>query len=294
MQGTGVAVVTPFTEEGTIAEALLRKLVRWVEKRGVDFLVPCGSSGEAPLLCARDRLRVVEIVANEATIPVLAGTGYSRLSNVESQIDAMAELDIDGALVLTPYFYNPDQSSIVSYFREVADASPLPIYLYNVPIYTGIDLDPEVVQTLSEHERIEGIKDSNGNPSKIQRERELVNDDFDLFVGGGDVYALGLTAGADGGISGLTNVVPEVMTAIFELVRDGNEREAVLLNRSLLDLNDEVLGRFGIAGVKTALETRGIETGWPLRPHDRIDEESKAEIRSLVTRAVSDVRNQPR
>ncbi|ODR82968.1 dihydrodipicolinate synthase family protein [Haladaptatus sp. W1] len=286
MHGTGVPLLTPFDEEGALQEDDLRELVAWVEERGVDFIVPCGSNSEAELMSVEERARVVEIVAEEADVPVLAGTGHPGFRETLRQTTLAAEAGADAALVVTPFYYGHDEDTMVEYYRSVADESPLPVYLYSVPAYTNVFLSPESVGELAGHENIAGIKDSSGNLTRLQRERARTeDDDFDLLVGSGSVYAAGLDAGADGGVLALANVAPERASEIYRLHRGGHDGQARGLNASLVELNRAVTSEHGVPGAKTAMRERGAPAGEPRRPHRPASEEVRAEVVELVRAA---------
>jgi 4-hydroxy-tetrahydrodipicolinate synthase/4-hydroxy-2-oxoglutarate aldolase len=283
MDGTGVPLLTPFGADGDLDAEALRELVEWVESGGVDFIVPCGSNSEAELMGVEERARVVEIVADAADVPVLAGTGHPGLRETLRQTDLAAEAGADAALVVTPFYYHHDDDALETYFREVADESPIPVYLYSVPAYTDVKLSPEVVGRLASHENVAGMKDSSGDVETLQRERRLTRDaDFDLFVGSGSVYAHALATGADGGILGLANVAPERASEIYRLHQVGKDEEARQLNATLVELNRAVTSKYGVPGAKAALKERGVSAGHPRKPHQAVSDEVREEIVGLV------------
>jgi 4-hydroxy-tetrahydrodipicolinate synthase/4-hydroxy-2-oxoglutarate aldolase len=283
MNGTGVPLLTPFDEDGEIDVASLRELVDWVEEGGVDFIVPCGSNSEAELMSVEERARVVEIVAEAADVPVMAGTGHPGLAETLRQTDLAAEAGADGALVVTPFYYGHDDEALEAYYREVADESPIPVYLYSVPVYTDVKPDPEVVGRLAGHDNVAGMKDSSGDIETFQRERRLTEDEaFDLLVGSGGVYAHALASGADGGILGLANVAPERASEIFDLHRMGKDEEAHQLNAELVELNRAVTSKYGVPGAKVAMRERGVPAGHARKPYRPVGDKIREEIAGLV------------
>jgi len=283
LTGVGPPLATPFDEDGALDEAALRELVAWLDPH-VHFLVPCGSSGEAAKTAPQERARVVEVVADAADVPVLAGTGTPGLVPTLDATKRAAEAGADAALVVTPYYYDHDQGTLAGYYRRVADASPVPVYLYSVPAYTGTRLDPETVGDLADHPNVAGMKDSSGDLSAFQRIRDRTPADFDLLVGSGGVLAPALDAGGDGGVLGLANVVPEV-AAVYERHVDGDHEAARELNRALVELNHAVTARYGVAGAKTAMRHRGAPAGLPRAPHRELADDERAELRRLVEEA---------
>ena len=195
----------------------------------------------------------------------------------------MAEAGADGALVVTPFYYGHDDEALEAYYREVADESDLPIYLYSVPVYTDVKLSSEVVGRLASHDNVAGMKDSSGDVETFQRERRLTEDEaFDLFVGSGSVYAHALASGGDGGILGLANVAPERASEILDLHRMGNDAEARQLNAELVELNRAVTSKYGVPGAKAAMRERGVPAGYARKPHQEVGDEVREEIAELV------------
>ena len=150
MEGTGVPLVTPFDEKGDIDESKLAELVGWVEERGVDFIVPCGSNSEAELMTAEERARVVEIVVESASVPVLAGTGHPGLRESTIQTELAASVGADAALIVTPFYFSHSQEDMAIYYKKLAELVSIPVYLYSVPKFTHVSLEPDTIVGLSE------------------------------------------------------------------------------------------------------------------------------------------------
>ncbi len=282
VNGVGVPLVTPFDEDGDVDETALRELVAWVETRGVDFLVPCGSNSEVELLTADERARVVELVAAETDLPVLAGTGSPGRRETLLATEDAADAGADAALVVTPFYYDHSQAALEEYYREVADAAPLPIYLYSVPAYTGVALEPETVGRLASHPNVAGMKDSSGDvASFIQTKRATADADFELMVGSGSVFAQALDVGAAGGVLALANVAPEAASDVYE-THATDPAAARERNAGLVGLNEAVTSEFGIPGLKWAMRERGAPAGRVRSPHQPPDEEAKAAIAALL------------
>ncbi|MCD2198800.1 dihydrodipicolinate synthase family protein [Halobacterium sp. KA-4] len=289
MNGLGVPLVTPFDGTGSVDHDALADLAAWVTDEGADFLVPCGSNSEAELLTAGERAAVVETVveAVPADVPVLAGTGSPGLRETLDATVRAADAGADGALVVTPFYYDHDQADFAAYYREVAEQSPLPVYLYSVPAYTDVRLDPRTVESLATHPNIAGMKDSAGDLAAFQRTREYTADaDFELFVGSGGVFAAALDAGADGGILAVSNVVPERADEIAELHTAGKDEAARDVNRRILDLDHAVTAEYGVPGLKAAMRSRDRPAGIVRSPHRPVDDDAAAELAALVDEAL--------
>ena len=289
MHGTGVPVVTPFAADDSVDHERLASLVTWLEAEGVDFLVPCGSTGEAPLLSTAERRAVVETVVNAANVPVLAGTGLEGFEPTVAATRDAAAAGAGAALVVTPSYYGVDESDLVAYYDALADESPIPIYLYSVPQFTDVTLSPDAVATLAPHEGIAGIKDSAGNVDRIQETVARTTDEtFDVIVGSGSVYASALDVGATGGILAIANVLPDESVALARAHADGDGSSARTRQLELARYNRTIVGRYGIAGVKEALGMRGQPVGRPRRPLRRLDDAHRATVRELLTPYLDD------
>jgi len=283
MHGVGPPLVTPFEENGDVDHGRLRELVAWVENRGVDFLVPCGSNSEAELLTAAEREQVIETVVEKASVPVLAGTGSPGLRETRQATAAAAEAGADAALVVTPFYYDHDQETLAAYYREVAEEAPLPVYLYSVPAYTGVRLAPETVGELAAHPTVAGMKDSSGDIGEFVRTQRRVEGEFSLMIGSGSVLAQALDAGATGGVLALANVAPAQSKRIFETHREAGDAErARALNADLVDLNRAVTAEYGIPGLKWAMRERGAPAGHLRAPHREPDADAREHLASLV------------
>lgn len=286
MDGVGPPLVTPFAQDGSLDTAALRSLVDWVEDRGVDFLVPCGSNSEAPLMSPAERERVVGTVCDAASVPVLAGTGYAGYEQTRAATAHAATAGADAALVVTPYYYPHDQDALAEYYRDLADEVDVPVYLYSVPPYTGVRLDPETVSGLAGHPNVAGIKDSSGDLDAFQRvERMTVDAAFAPMVGAGGVLASALDVGATGGVLALANVAPDACAEVYDRHRAGDPDAARDRNRDLVELNRAVTARYGVPGLKAAMRDRGAPAGYARRPHRPVGTSVQHELAGLLADA---------
>ena len=286
MEGTGVPLVTPFDEKGDIDESKLAELVGWVEERGVDFIVPCGSNSEAELMTAEERARVVEIVGESASVPVLAGTGHPGLRESTIQTELAASVGADAALIVTPFYFSHSQEDMAIYYKKLAELVSIPVYLYSVPKFTHVSLEPDTIAELSDGENIKGMKDSSGNSDLFQQEIEVTKEkDFDMLVGAGGIYAQALEMGATGGVLALANIAPEKCSEIYQLYKKGDSVNAKILNEGLVKLNQGVTGTYGISGMKAAMEMRGAPAGFARSPHRGVGGAEKEGLQNLLDEA---------
>src|SRR5712691_8102584 len=183
--GCGTALVTPFARDFTVDEEALRRLIRRQIDRGIDFLVPCGTTGESPTLTRTEHLRVVEIAVEEAhgKVPVLGGAGGYNTTEVIELADELAAIGVDGILSVTPYYNKPTQEGLYQHYKAIAAAVSLPIILYSVQGRTGVNIEPATVGRLVEIENIAGIKEASGNIAQMSAILNAVPNHFLVLSG---------------------------------------------------------------------------------------------------------------
>src|SRR6266481_7536735 len=265
--GCGTALVTPFQPDFSLDEAALRKLVQRQTRGGVDFLVPCGTTGENPSLTRREHLRVVEITLQEAhgKIPVLAGAGGYNTQEVIELARELESLGADGLLSVTPYYNKPTQEGLFQHYRAIARSTRLPIVLYNVPGRCGANLEPPTVKRLAAIENIVGIKEASGNISQMSALANAVPDDF-AILSGDDAIALPLfTLGGRGVVSVASNEIPAEMAQLCQHGLRGEFAEARAIHRKFLPLMEINFAESNPIPVKAALSLMGLlEPVWRL------------------------------
>ena len=267
--GTFAAIATPFAG-GLVDEDALRRLAGHLISNGVDGLVACGTTGEAPTLSVEEWHLVVSVcreVANDR--PVIAGTGTNDTRTVIARCRLAAELGADAALVVTPYYNKPTQRGLQAHYHAVADEGGLPIVLYNVPSRTGVNLLPETVATLSHHPRIVAIKDAAGSMDQFSDLLRMTEPGF-AVLSGDDSLCLPLYAlGGHGVISTTATAAPRVMSLLFSAVRDGNLERARQLHFQLVPLFKALFAETNPGPLKFALSQLGFgsnELRLPLVP----------------------------
>jgi len=236
--GVGTALVTPFTKHGSLDEAAVRRLARRQIDAGVHFLSPCGTTGEAPTLTHREKLRVVEIVVEEAAgrVPVLAGAGgYDTREVIELARD-FERVGVNGLLSVTPYYNKPTQEGLYQHFRAIAAATTLPIVLYNVPGRTGVNLEAQTVVRLSAIPNIIGVKEASANVVQMCDIVASTPDDFLLLSGDDPLIVAVMGIGGRGIICVTSNQAPVECAQIVELCERGDFAAARKLYAWLLPL----------------------------------------------------------
>jgi 4-hydroxy-tetrahydrodipicolinate synthase len=258
--GCGTALVTPFTPSGALDEPALRRLVRRQLDAGVHFLVPGGTTGEAPTLTAAERRRLVEVVASEAggRVPILAGAGGYDTAGVVALAREMAAAGADGLLSVTPYYNKPSPDGLVAHYRAIADATPLPVLVYNVPARTGCNVDPATLARLAEIPGIAGVKEASGQMAQIVEICASVPDDF-LVLAGDDALTLAVMAvGGHGVISVASNEAPHAMVELVEAAERGDFAAARAIHRRWLPLMQVNFVEPNPVPVKAALAAMGL------------------------------------
>jgi len=265
--GCGTALVTPFQPDFSLDEAALRKLVQRQICGGVDFLVPCGTTGENPTLTRREHLRVVEITLQEAAgkMPVVAGAGGYNTQEVMDLARELESLGANGLLSVTPYYNKPTQEGLYQHYRAIARSTRLPIVLYNVPGRCGTNLEPSTVKRLAEIDNIVGLKEASGNISQMAALANAVPDDF-AVLSGDDAIALPLFAlGGRGVISVASNEIPAEIVRLCQHGLRGEFEEARAIHRKYLPLMEINFIESNPIPVKAALALMGLlEPVWRL------------------------------
>lgn len=236
--GVGTALITPFTADGSLDEAAVKRLARRQIDAGVHFLCPCGTTGEAPTLTHRDKLRVVELVLEEAgsAVPVLAGAGgYDTREVIELARD-LERVGATGLLSVVPYYNKPTQEGLYQHFKAIAEAVPLPVMLYNVPGRTGVNMAPETTLRLSELRNIVGIKEASANVVQMSEIIAGAAPDFLLLSGDDPLTVAVMAIGGRGVISVASNEAPAEMAQVVELCERGDFAAARTLHQWLLPL----------------------------------------------------------
>ena len=282
--GTGTALVTPFRIDGSLDEPALRRLVRRQIDAGIDFLVPCGTTGESPTLSHEEHLRVVEISVELAKgkIPVLAGAGGYNTGEVISLARELADLGAQGILSVTPYYNKPTQEGLFQHYRAIAEAVPLPILVYSVQGRTGVNIEPATVKRLAGIENIVGIKEASSNVSQMAAILSAVPEDF-IVLSGDDVITLPLISlGGRGVISVVSNEIPREMSQLTRLALLGNFSAAREIHRRYHPLMEINFVESNPIPVKAALGEMGLlDAVWrlPLVPPKT---ENRARIRAVL------------
>ena len=258
--GCGTALVTPFRRDGGVDEPALHALVNWQIESGIDLLIPCGTTGEASVLTESEWLRVVEVVVSTASgrIPVFAGCTHNATHEAVARAKKLSRIHgLSGILSANPYYNRPGQEGQYQHFRAIAEATDLPVLLYNIPPRTGANLEPATVLRLAEVPNIIGIKESSGNIAQITELLTTAPRNFKVFAGD-DVLALPILAlGGAGLISVASNVIPRQMTRMVRAALENDWVDARRINRQFYRLMQAHFWEPSPAPVKAVLQMIG-------------------------------------
>ena len=259
-RGSMPALVTPFAEDGSVDEKAFADLVEWQISEGSHGLVPVGTTGESPTLTHDEHKRVVEICVEVANgrVPVMAGAGSNNTAEAIDFVRHAEEVGADGVLVVTPYYNKPDQRGLTRHFTQVANASGLPLFIYNIPGRSIIDMTPQTMGALSRDcPTIAGVKDATGDVFRVSKQRATCGADF-IQLSGEDGSALGFNAhGGVGCISVTANVAPRLCAQFQDAWAEGDLAKAMELQDKLAPLHQHLFREPSPSGAKYCLSKLG-------------------------------------
>ncbi len=288
LRGCGTALVTPFKADGAVDEAAVRALVAWQVESKIDFLVPCGTTGETPTLSREEWLRVIEITINTAAgrVPIVAGATSNSTADAVEKAKAVAAIKgIDAILTASPYYNKPTQEGQYQHFKAIADAVDKPLVLYNVPGRTGANLEPATLARLARIPNIIAVKEASGNISQMADLLNAVPESF-LVLSGDDAVTLPLISlGGVGVISVVSNQIPREMSELTRAALANDWTTARKLQRKYLPLMQANFIESNPMPVKAILAMMGrIEENYRL-PMVRVKPESRAKLEKIAAEA---------
>jgi 4-hydroxy-tetrahydrodipicolinate synthase len=297
LRGCGTALVTPFQQDGSLDEMALRQLVRWQVDSGIDFLLPCGTTGETPTLSHNEWLRVIDVTieAAEGRVPIMAGATSNNTQDAVAKTREMStRRGVDAVLSATPYYNKPTQEGVYQHFRAVAEASQKPIVLYNIPGRTGTNIETPTLRRLAEIPNIVGVKEASGNISQIAEVCATVPEDFLVFSGDDAITLAVIGLGGVGIISVVSNEIPAEMTRLTQAALANKWDMARLIFRKYLPLMQANFMESNPGPAKAVLSMMGrMEEVYrlpivPMRPENRAKlEKVVAEVGLLQPHSVT-------
>jgi len=287
LRGCGTAIITPFKRDESIDEVAFRRFIEFQINGGVDFLVACGTTGESVTMSEAEQARVVELTIENAAgrVPVVAGAGGYNTREVIEKIHRYERLGADAILSVTPYYNKPTQEGLYQHYRVIAEATKLPIILYNVPGRTGCNMEPATVARLAQIENIVATKEASGNISQIAEIASLVDESFKIFAGDDSVVLPVAALGGVGVISVASNLLPRQVSDLCHASVEGRLDEARRLNRQLTPIFKVMFIESNPVPVKTALALTGmIEEVYRL-PMAPMSKANRAKLEQVLTEA---------
>jgi 4-hydroxy-2-oxoglutarate aldolase len=286
VSGIFPALTTPYHQDGSVALDHFKADLARYNKTGLAGYVVLGSTGESVLLSSAEADSLLA-AGKEAAAPgklLIAGTGAESTAETIARTKRAAALGYHAALVKTPYYYKPayNSESCLRHYRAVADASPIPILLYSVPIFTGVTLETPEIVALAQHPNIAGIKDSSGAIQRIVEVAAQAPKEFQILTGSAGVLYPALVSGAKGAILALASPLPEKCVELFELFQNGQHAAAQNLQQHLALASKVIVSEGGIAGVKHAMDLRAYHGGLPRLPLLPLADAKKAQIAQLL------------
>ena len=283
--GSGVAIITPFTEDGINFEEL-GKIIEDQIAGGTDAIVITGTTGESATMSDEEHRQAIKYAVEKVNkrIPVVAGAGSNETAYAVELAKHAEEVGADALLVVTPYYNKCTQNGLVAHYNMIADSVNIPLIVYNVPSRTGVNIKPETYLKLSKHPNIVAAKEANGDLTSVLRTRALCGDDLDIYSGNDDQIVPILSLGGLGVISVLANVAPKETHDICQLYFDGKVKESAKLQIEYTDLIDALFCEVNPIPVKTAMRLMGYNVGGLRMPLSEMEEANLTLLKSSMQR----------
>ena len=286
LKGIYPPLTTPFADDEVSYNMLDENIFKY-EKKMLSGYVLFGSNGESVFLTSQEKLQLIRNVRNQTNRTIIAGTGSDSIKDTIALTNEAAEAGANYALIITPSFFKSEMKhhTFLNYYLKIADSVMMPIIIYNVPKFTAVNVEVETVLELSSHPNIIGLKDSTENPSRISEIVSSTNREFKVIVGTASVLYSGLVSGAAGGILALANIAPDECLQIYNLIHEKNFEKALEIQNQMIPVNKMVTTKFGVAGLKAAMDLVGYFGGHPRLPLDPLNEAQLLELKLLLRSA---------
>lgn len=285
--GSGVALVTPMHQDGSINYETLAKMLDDQIENGTDAIFVCCTTGEAPTLEDPEHLECIRFTVEHVAgrVPVIAGTGSNNTDHAIMMTKEAQDMGADGVLLVTPYYNKTSQRGLIQHFTAIAQSTTLPCIVYNVPSRTGVNIAPETALALSKIPNMVGIKEASGNISQVAKIARLCKDDLYIYSGNDDQIVPVLSLGGKGVVSVLANVAPKAAHDICQLWFDGKHQESMELQLKYLDLCNDLFMDVNPIPVKQALNELGYQAGSCRLPLCDMTQEKQEALRSTMKAA---------
>ncbi|OFI06125.1 4-hydroxy-tetrahydrodipicolinate synthase [Clostridium acetireducens DSM 10703] len=261
-KGSGVAIVTPFNDNGVDFDKL-KELLEWHVQSGTDAIIICGTTGEASTMTEDERKKAIKFTVDviNKRIPVIAGTGSNDTAATINMSKWAESVGVDGLLIITPYYNKTTQKGLIAHYKAIANSVQTPIIIYNVPSRTGLNILPKTLKELCELDNIVAVKEASGNISQIAEVKALCGDKLDIYSGNDDQTVPILSVGGIGVISVLANIIPKEIHNMCEFYLNGKVKEAMNIQLNTLSLNNAVFIETNPIPIKTAMNLLNMNAG---------------------------------
>ena len=285
--GIVVPIITPLTAEENVDELSLRKCIKHLLKGGIHGIFVNSTTGEGLNLRDEQKRLALKVVVDEVNnkVPIYAGVSDTSLGRALDNLVEAVELGADVAVAHPPFYYPPNsQEELLTYYQTLAEQSPLPVMLYNIPSTTKAHIELDTVRTLMQQENIIGIKDSSVDYVFLLNLIELkkYRPDFYIFIGKSHMWTAGIMSGADGGLDGISNLIPDLCVQLYETIKDGRYEGAVELQRKINEIWRVYECRSFLGGIKTAMNMRGLCQPWTTKPILMASAEEQQRIANIL------------
>jgi 4-hydroxy-2-oxoglutarate aldolase len=286
LKGIYPPLTTPFVDDEVSFDKLIENLLNYGTKMLAGYVL-FGSNGERAFLTREEKLQLVNITREHTDRIIIAGTGLDSIKETISLTNEVAEKGASYALIITPSFFKTEMKHKVflNYYTRVADSVMIPVIIYNVPKFTNVNIDTETIIELSNHPNIIAVKESSENSSRISEISSNVNSNFKVIVGTASMLYSGLLSGAIGGILALANIAPDQCIQIFNLIRENNLEKALEIQNKMIPVNRAVTSKYGVAGLKAAMDLLGYYGGNPRLPLEPLSEAQQIELKMILKKA---------
>ena len=287
LKGIFPPITTPFANDELALDKLAENILKYNQTDLAGYVV-FGSNGESVFLTSEEKLILISSVKEHAdpSKKIIAGTGLESIKDTIFLTNNAAKMGADFALIITPSFFKSgmNHKTFISYYTAVADSIFIPLIIYNVTKFTNVNIASETIAELAQHPNIVGIKDSTENIAQVSETINNTPDDFVVLIGTGSVLLPGLNVGANGGILALANIAPNQCLQIYNLFSEGKYEEAKEVQNRLLPLNKAITAKYGVAGLKVAMDMLGYYGGPPRKPLQELASNDKEDLKSILVK----------
>ena len=284
--GAGIAIITPFNEDGSINYERLGEMIDYQIKNGTDAIIICGTTGEASTMSDEEHLECIRFAVKKAAkrVPVIAGTGSNDTAYAIKLSKEAEEIGADGLLLVTPYYNKTTQRGLIAHFTAIADAVNIPIILYNIPGRTGMSIEISTAKVLAKHKNIVAVKEASGNIGYTAKLIAACGDDLDVYSGNDDMIVPIMSLGGKGVISVLSHVLPKETHLMAQYCLENNFAEASKLQIKYLDLINNLFVEVNPIPVKEAMNLIGVNVGGCKMPLYPMSDENREKLKASLAK----------